>query len=104
MIRHCVFIRFRTDIAAAERALILADIAALKPLIPGFLSVHIGGNVSPENLDKGFADGFIVDFEDAAARDAYLVHPEHQKAGGRIVAAADGGLDGILVYDLDMTA
>ncbi len=102
MIRHCVFIRFKADISAAERASILADIAALQPLVPGYLSVEIGPNVSPEGLGKGYTDGFIIDFKDAAARDAYLVHPAHEKAGGRIVAATEGGVDGVFVYDFEI--
>ncbi|KQS88634.1 MULTISPECIES: Dabb family protein [unclassified Rhizobium] len=102
MIRHCVFIRFKADVSAAERASILADIAALQPLVPGYLSVEIGPNVSPEGLGKGYTDGFIIDFKDAAARDAYLVHPAHEKAGGRIVAATEGGVDGVFVYDFEI--
>jgi hypothetical protein len=103
MIRHCVFIRFRDTITAADRAEIFDGITALKQRIPGFLAVHIGVNVSPETgMDKGYSDGFMVDFMDAGARDAYLADPEHQKAGGRIVAAALGGLEGILVYDLEL--
>ena len=50
---------------------------------------------------KGFADGFIVDFADSFARDAYLEDSEHKQTGGRLVAAAEGGIAGILVYDLE---
>ena len=101
MIRHCVFIRFRPEISPAERADILGEISSLTDRIAGLIAVHVGGNVSPEvGMDKGYADGFIADFTDAAARDAYLVHPEHQQAGARIVAAAVGGVEGVLVYDL----
>jgi hypothetical protein len=71
-------------------------------LVPGYLSVNIGPNVSPEGLGRGYTDGFVIDFTDAAARDAYLVHPAHEKAGGRIVAAAEGGVDGVFVYDFEM--
>ena len=46
--------------------------------------------------------GFIVGFIDTAARDRYLHDEEQQKTGARIVAAASGGLDGILVYDLEV--
>jgi hypothetical protein len=102
MIRHCVFIRFKASIPQTERASILADIADLKRLVPGYLSVNIGPNVSPEGLGRGYTDGFVIDFTDAAARDAYLVHPAHEKAGGRIVAAAEGGVDGVFVYDFEM--
>jgi hypothetical protein len=105
MIRHCVFIRFRPEVGRNERAAILADIVALKQHLGGIHAVHIGPNVSPEaGMDKGFAEGFIVDFRDAASRDAYLVDPAHQAAGAKLVAAADGGIAGILVYDLEIPA
>ena len=55
MIRHCVFLRFRSDLLQAEKDGIWADLAALKALIPGFEALHIGANVSPEGLGKGFA-------------------------------------------------
>ena len=102
MIRHCVFLRFKTSVPDAERASILADIAALKPLVPGYLTIDIGPNVSPEGLGKGYNGGFIIDFSDATARDTYLSHPEHEKAGSRIVAATEGGVDGVFVYDFEI--
>ncbi|WP_275784442.1 Dabb family protein [Pararhizobium gei] len=103
MIRHCVFIRFKTNVPEDERASILSDIVALKPLIPGYLSVDVGPNVSPEGLGRGYTSGFVIDFADSEARDAYLVHPDHEAAGGRIVGAAEGGIDGIFVYDLEIS-
>lgn len=103
MIRHCVFIRFRSDVPETEREGIWADIRALEAVVPGFLAAHVGGNVSPETgMDKGYSEGFVIDFDGPASRDAYLVHPDHVKAGGRIVAAAEGGVDGILVYDIEV--
>lgn len=103
MIRHCVFIRFRPEVSSEEKAVIFAEIAALKARLPGFLSAHVGANVSPEEgMDKGFAEGFIVDFTDAAARDAYLQDEEHRKTGAKIVAAAEGGVAGIFVYDIEI--
>ncbi|HEV7310679.1 Dabb family protein [Ensifer sp.] len=103
MIRHCVFIRFRPEITGEEKAAIFAEIAALKSRLPGFLAAQVGANVSPEvGMDKGFGEGFIVDFADAAARDAYLEDEEHRKTGAKIVAAAEGGIAGIFVYDLEI--
>jgi hypothetical protein len=43
-----------------------------------------------------------VTFESAEARDAYLIHPEHVTVGERIVSSTDGGLAGILVFDLNL--
>lgn len=103
MIRHCVFIRYKPETTAAEKARINSEIAGLKGRLDGLLAVHVGDNVSPETgMDKGYAEGFIVDFRDAAARDAYLADPDHRETGARIVAAAEGGVDGILVYDLEV--
>ena len=47
-------------------------------------------------------DGFTVDFADAAARDAYLPHPDHQLVGKMVVAALDGGLEGLAVVDWEV--
>ncbi len=99
MIRHVVLLKFRRDVTPQRIDGLLAEVAALKDKIGGILSVSGGANNSPEGLEKGFAHGFVVDFADAAARDAYLPHPEHVKVGGRLVDAAEGGLDGILVFD-----
>jgi hypothetical protein len=53
-----------------------------------------------EGLSGGYDDGFIVTFEDEMVRDYYLKHPKHVEVGERIVGATDGGLAGILVFDL----
>lgn len=100
MIRHCVFVRFRADVSEEERTGIYVQLAELKSVIDGFLAISYGPNVSPEGLHQEFRDGFTIDFVDEAARDAYLVHPEHKAAGSRLVAALQGGRDGLIVFDM----
>lgn len=100
MIRHIVLLRFRSEITIDQRNAIYNDLASLKSVVPGMLSMSYGANVSPEGKDKGYSDGFSMDFVDEAARDAYLIHPDHQAAGGRLVAALEGGRDGLIVVDL----
>ena len=102
MIRHCVFVKFRADVGAAEKADIYAGLGALVGRIDGLLRADFGANVSPEGMAKGFNDGFIMDLADAAARDRYLVDPAHKAAGSRLVAALDGGRDGLMVFDLQI--
>ncbi len=99
-ILHCVFLNFRPDISAAQKAELYGEIAALQGKLPGLLAVAVGNNVSPEGLDRGFGEGFVVTFADEAARDLYLADPDHRQIGGKIVAATQGGLDGVFVYDL----
>ena len=102
MIRHIVLVRFNTATAASEQDAIFADLAALGALLPGLGGFSHGPDVSPESLARGFTHAFTIDFADAAARDAYLVHPAHQAAGARLVAAAAGGLDGLVVIDIPL--
>jgi hypothetical protein len=103
MIRHCVFVRFRREVAPEERRAIFDQIAGLKGHIPGLWAVHVGANVSPEaGMDKGYSEGFVADFRDAAARDAYLAHVDHQAVGRKLLAAAQGGIEGVLVYDIEV--
>ena len=103
MIRHCVFVRFRDDVPTAERSAIHADLEALRAVVDGMGKVHFSANVSPEPFARGFAHGFTIDFDDAPARDAYLAHEAHQRAGARLVAALEGGADGLMVIDLVFT-
>ena len=102
MIRHCVFVKYRADVSRAQRDAIYTELELLIPKIPGMLSVEAGPNVSPEGLGKGFDEGFFAEFNDARVRDAYLVDADHQALGARLVSLAEGGLDGILVFDLDV--
>ena len=101
MIRHCVLVKFRTVVPPAERQAIYDQLAALRQHLAGILAMAFGPNVSPEGLGRGFADGFVVDFADAAARDAYLADAAHGRAGKRLVAALDGGVAGLLVFDIE---
>jgi hypothetical protein len=102
VIRHCVFAKFRNDVTDAEREAIFFELGALQHKLDGVIAMAFSANVSPEGLSKGFGHGFTMDFRDAAARDAYLVHPDHKTAGGKFVAALEGGRDGLLVVDLEI--
>jgi hypothetical protein len=100
MILHCVFMRLKSAFTPDDKQALFEAIVALKQVIPGILDIKHGPNVSPEGLHGGFVDGFAVTFESPEARDTYLVHPEHVAVGERIVSSTDGGLAGLLVFDL----
>jgi len=101
MIHHIVLVKFPADFPAAAIAALFDGLDGLRAVAPGMLGFRAGADVSPEGLARGFTHAFVVDFADAAARDAYLVHPAHQAAGARLVAAADGGVEGLLVIDFE---
>jgi hypothetical protein len=103
MIRHTVLVKFPADARADMIDSVFAALDDLRALLPGMLRFKSGANVSPEGMARGFTHAFVADFADAAARDAYLVHPAHQAAGARLVAAAEGGVDGLIVIDIDIS-
>ena len=99
MIRHTVLCKFKPD---ADVAAVFAALKALQQKIPGILAITCGADNSPEGLQKGYTHAFSVDFTDSSARDAYLPHPEHQKVGALVVAAIEGGTEGLAVVDWEV--
>jgi len=103
VIRHCVFIRFRPEVTREQQEELFRQISGLGDRLPGLLAAYAGPNISPEvGMDKGYSTGFVVDFADADARDVYLRDPEHRRIGEQLVASAVGGVDGVLVFDLEV--
>ena len=100
MIRHIVLIRFKPEISDAEIAAIFDELYAIKDKLPGVLSITSGKSESPEQMERGYMHGFVVDFVDWDALQAYQDHPDHKLLGGKLVANAVAGIDDILVFDL----
>lgn len=100
MIRHIVLLRFRPDVTEAQVADLFAELHQINGKVPGLLAITSGKSESPEEMERGYMHGFIVDFTDWDALQAYQDHPEHQVLGARLTAAAVGGKDGILCFDL----
>ncbi|WP_246102910.1 Dabb family protein [Rhizobium straminoryzae] len=100
MIRHIVLIRFRTDVTEPQIAALFAELEEIRTKISGVLAITSGRSESPEKIERGYLHGFVVDFDSWAALEAYQTHPDHKALGAKLVAHAQGGLDGILVFDL----
>lgn len=90
-------VQFKYKSAATPEQIKAVDdaFAALKDKIPGILSLHYGDNVSPEKLNHGYTQCFVLTFGNEKDRDAYLVHPDH-KAFGKVLGPI---LDGVQVVD-----
>lgn len=100
MIRHIVLCRIRDDVDPERLSALWKELDNLRSVVPGMRAASFGANVSPEGIARGYTHGFIIDFEDTAARDAYLVHPDHKATGAKLVAACEGGVDGLIVMDI----
>lgn len=94
-IRHVVHFKFKADADKVLVAKVVTEFAALKGKIAAVEALEYGTNVSPEKHDKGFTHCWIATFKDAAARDAYLIHPDHQA----FVALLKPVLEDALVFD-----
>lgn len=93
---HVVLVRWRGDADAGAREAVRAGVRGLRRAIPGVLAIEEGPSVSPEGLEQGNEYGFVVTFQDAAARDAYLPHPAHL-----VVAEAIGrATERVTVFDV----
>jgi hypothetical protein len=80
-VKHVVVFKYKSTATADQIEQVTSAFKALKGKIPGIVSFEYGINNSPEKLNKGFTHVYLLTFTDAAARDAYLPHPEHKKFG-----------------------
>jgi hypothetical protein len=99
MVTHMVLLRIRKDVPQTKVDEVLGELAGLRGKVPGIVGFSCGKYSSPEGLHRGFTHGFCMTFADAAARDAYLPHPEHEKVKQSVLAVLDGGLDGVIAFD-----
>ena len=100
MIRHIVLIRFRADVTDAAIADLFAELHRIEGQVPGLRAICAGRSESPEQMERGYMHGFVVDFDDWEGLQAYQDNAAHQALGAGLVAHAEGGKDGILVFDL----
>ena len=80
-VRHMVVFKFTPEATPAQIKQVTDALRALKDKIPGIVAFEHGVNNSPEKKNLGFTHAFLITFENAAARDTYLPHPEHKKFG-----------------------
>jgi hypothetical protein len=102
MIRHIVLIRHRPGLPTGEVAVIESMFQALRAHLEGFVAYHGGPDVNFEGMERGYCHGHVLDFADQTARMRYHDDPEHKLLGARLVAAAEGGTDGLLVVDFEI--
>ena len=104
MIRHIVLTKFKSNTAEDKIAEIYAGLSELVGKLSGAHNFTGGRSVSPEQIERGYMHGFVIDFDSRADLKTYAEHPEHQVLGSQLVENAIGGIDGILVLDLDLQA
>jgi hypothetical protein len=76
MIEHIVLFKWNEGVSAEAIATAVEGLLALKGKIPGIVDITCGHNFS--DRAQGYDTGLVVRFEDRAALEAYIPHPEHQ--------------------------
>lgn len=77
-LKHAVFFKFKDDATPEATKEIEEAFAALPSKIDAIKAFEWGRNNSPERHSHGFTHCFMVTFEDAEGRAAYLPHPDHE--------------------------
>lgn len=98
MIDHIVLLRWKAGAADAAKGEVAAGLAGLAATLPGIVRYAGGAQASPEGKGHDFDWGFVMTFTDAAARDAYLPHPEHQRVVAEVLAPV---AQDVLVFDIE---
>lgn len=78
-VKHIALLKFKPETTEEQIQKIFDDLLDITESIPGIEDYVSGTNISQEGFDQGYTHGFITTFTDVAARDAYLVHPEHER-------------------------
>lgn len=99
MIVHMVLLRIRRNVPMRDIERVFTAIGELQKKIPGITGYSWGPNDSPTGMNRGYTHGFCMGFRDAAARNAYLPHPEHVRVQGLVAGVLEGGAEGVLEFD-----
>lgn len=96
-IKHMVILKFKPEVPKAVIDDLFGDLAGLQAKIPGILDFSGGPYSSHEGLNDGYTHGFVMTFTDAAARDAYLPHPDHETVKSAIIP----NIDSVIAFDFE---
>ena len=101
MIKHIVFLQFKSGIDGKIINEALNKLGNLRyTSIPQIVNFIYGENNSPEQLNKGFNYGFIMEFKNNNDREVYLSHPDHQNlASSEILPLLQDGFNSVVVLD-----
>ncbi len=102
MIRHIVLTKFKPETKEETIAALYSRLSDLTQTLTGAHNTTGGRSNSPEQIERGYKHAFVIDFDSWADLKTYADHPEHKALGAQIVENAIGGIDGILVLDLEL--
>ena len=97
MVKHLVLMKFKPDVTEPQIADAIRECGRLKDLIAGITEFISGPYSSPEGANQGFTHAFVATFVDAASRDRYLPHPEHERVRDLLLSRVES----VLAFDFE---
>ena len=97
--KHSVLAKFTEATGLTLITELSQAFTALALSIPSVTCFEAGQNNSPEGLNHEFTHVFVMTFINAAARDAYLSHPQHLDFVGKLKPC----LANVLVVDYELS-
>jgi hypothetical protein len=97
-VKHIALLKFKDGTPSEDTDKVFDNLMDLSETVPGIEDYVSGPNNSPEALNQGYTHGFIMTFQDVAARDAYLTHPEHDRFKKEVLPHVDA----VLVFDFEL--
>ena len=97
MVKHIVLLRFKPKITEQQVEDAIRECGRLKELIAGITEFISGPYSSPEGANQGFTHAFITTFVDAASRDTYLPHPEHERVRDLLLSRVES----VIAFDFE---
>jgi hypothetical protein len=97
-VKHIVLLKFKNGTTEEQIGKFFEEVLDLSETVPGVDDYVSGNNCSPEGRNQGMTHAFIMTFTDVAARDAYIVHPEHERFKTMTLSTVDS----FLAFDFEV--
>jgi hypothetical protein len=88
-VQHMVVLQMKPG-QEAQVAPLFAALEKLRQTLPGIVHFSGGPYRSSEGANQGYTQGFLMTFTDPAARDRYLMHPDHEAVKQRFLPFVAG--------------
>ena len=97
-VKHIALLKFKEGTSQEQIDDVFSQLLDLSENVAGIDDYVAGPNNSPEGLAEGFTHGFVMTFHDAAARDAYLTNPDHERFKSNALPV----IDKVIVFDFEI--
>ena len=97
-IKHIALFKFKEGTTEEQIQKSFDELIELSENVPGIEDYVAGANNSPEKFNKGYTHGFVMTFTDAAARDAYIPHPDHERVKTMVIPL----IEDIVILDFEV--